>query len=82
MIAFEEMEAILDEIATEFPQEFYKDLNGGIILLPEAKLNNIGRKNDLYILGEYHAGWKYGEIYIPSIMGLFIIYMDILQRNQ
>ena len=33
------MEEILDELATEFPQDFYKDLNGGIVLMPEKKLH-------------------------------------------
>jgi len=53
MISIEEMEAILDEISEEFPPVFYKELNGGIILLPEAKLHEESIGDDLYILGEY-----------------------------
>ena len=56
MISIEEMEVMLDEIAAGIPQEIYRELNGGIVLLPEVKLNNMSSKNDLYILGEYHKG--------------------------
>lgn len=70
MISIEEMEEMLDEIAGGIPQEFYKELNGGIILLPEAKLNPNGRRNDLYILGEYHRGGSMGR-YITIFYGSF-----------
>ena len=71
MISIEEMEAMLDEIAAEIPKEIYRELNGGIILLPEAKLNTISRKNDLYILGEYHKGGSMGR-YITIYYGSFL----------
>lgn len=70
MIEFDEVGKILDEIAAELPQEFYKELNGGIILLPEVKRNPMGRKNDLYIMGEYHAGGGLGR-YIAIYYGSF-----------
>ncbi len=74
MISLDEMDVMLDEIATEFPQELYKELNGGILLLPEAKLNPIGRANDLYILGEYHHNGNMGRyicIYYGSFMQIY-----------
>lgn len=71
MISLEEMETMLDEIANGFPQEMYKELNGGIILLPEAKLNAVSNKNDLYILGEYHKGGNMGR-YITIYYGSFM----------
>lgn len=70
MISIEEVEKILDEIAAELPQEFYKELNGGIILLPEAKLDPLARNNDLYIMGEYHSGGGLGR-YISIYYGSF-----------
>lgn len=70
MITLEEMEEMLDEIASGFPQELYQELNGGIILLPDVKLNSISRKNDLYIMGEYHAGGNMGR-YIAIYFGSF-----------
>ena len=70
MIPIEDMENILEEIAAEFPQEFYKDLNGGIILLPEEKINPRSRKNDLYVMGEYRSGGSMGR-YIAIYYGSF-----------
>lgn len=36
MLTFDQAGELLDEMAEEFPPEFYRDLNGGISLLPEA----------------------------------------------
>lgn len=50
----DEVHEILDEIAEELPQDFFKELNQGIILLPEYKLHRESRAQDkLYIMGEY-----------------------------
>lgn len=70
MIEFEEVGKILDEIAAELPQELYNELNGGIILLPQVKLDPVGRNNDLYIMGEYHSGGGLGR-YIAIYYGSF-----------
>ncbi len=71
MISLVEMEDMLNEIVDKFPQELFKELNGGIILLPEAKLHPITRKNDLYILGEYHKSGNMGR-YITIYCGSFL----------
>lgn len=42
---------ILDMLAEELPPEFYRELNGGILLVPEAKPSQHGP--DLLIMGEY-----------------------------
>ena len=68
MISIEEMEKLLDDIATGFPEELFRELNGGIILLPQAKTNPIG--SDLYILGEYNRGGNLGR-YIAIYYGSF-----------
>ncbi|MEN8904672.1 MAG: metallopeptidase family protein [Clostridiales bacterium] len=70
MISIEEMEIMLDEIANEFPMEFYKDLNGGIIILPEFKMHSKSVNNDLFILGEYHFNMSLGR-YIIIYYGSF-----------
>ncbi len=70
MIPIDEVEIILDEIAAGLPREFYKELNGGIILLPEEKMNPASRKRDLYVLGEYHRGGSMGR-YIAIYYGSF-----------
>lgn len=81
MISIEEMEAMLDEIALELPNEFYKELNGGIILLPEQKLHTKSRKNDLYILGEYNRGGILGR-YIAIYYGSFSQVYGYLPKAQ
>jgi len=70
MVDFDEVGLMLDEIAAELPKEFYKELNGGIILLPEVKKNRISGSNDLYIMGEYHRGGGLGR-YIAIYYGSF-----------
>jgi len=55
VITYEEAGVMLDEIAAELPEEFYKDLNGGVILLTDEKVHpESGDSKDLYIMGEYH----------------------------
>jgi predicted Zn-dependent protease with MMP-like domain len=71
MITIEEMEVMLDEIAEELPQEFYKELNGGILLLPETKRNTEVAGTDLYIMGQYHRSGNLGR-YISIYYGSFI----------
>ena len=51
LLSFDQVGELLDEMAEEFPQEFYAELNGGISLLPEAREDPEGE--DLYIMGEY-----------------------------
>lgn len=70
MISIEEMQKILDDIAAEFPQEFFEELNGGIILLPDAKLHDKDLHNDLFILGQYFRGGSMGR-YIAVYYGSF-----------
>ena len=79
MITFDETGLMLDEIAEEIPQEFYRELNGGVILLNETKRHRDGDKTgDLFILGEYHNDRKgmgglgrYIAIYYGSFVRLY-----------
>ena len=70
MISISEVEAMLEEAAEQIPEELYRDLNGGIILLPEAKLHHQQVAGDLYILGEYHRSRGMGR-YIAIYYGSF-----------
>lgn len=78
MISIDEMEKILDELAEELPEEFYKRLNGGIILLPQVKRNPAG--NDLFIMGEYYKGGNMGS-YIAIYYGSFAKVYGHLSRD-
>ncbi|MDF2653678.1 MAG: hypothetical protein K0R19_152 [Bacillota bacterium] len=66
MVTIEEMEHMLEELASELPQEFYRELNGGILLLPDKKISPEAKKNDLYTMGQYR--------YSPSMGRYIIIY--------
>ena len=71
MVSIEEVEKMLDEISTTLPQEFYNKLNGGILLLPETAKHPKGKKDDLYILGQYHYDRTMGR-YIVMYYGSFM----------
>ena len=74
MVTIDEMESMLDEMASELPLEFFEYLNGGIMLLPEIKFHNKSRRNDLVVLGEYHQDKNMGRyivIYYGSFSRLF-----------
>lgn len=80
MITLEEMEQLLDEIASDFPQEIFSNLNGGISLLPEAKRNVKIEDGNMFILGEYHCGGNMGS-YIAIYYGSFCRAFGHLPRD-
>jgi hypothetical protein len=74
MITIEEAEIMLDELAAELPEQFYKELNGGILLLPDRKLSPEAVNGDLYTLGEYCCSYSMGRyinIYYGSFAALY-----------
>ncbi len=81
MVTIEEMEAMLDELAMELPQAFYKDLNGGIMILPDIKVHDKAVGDDFYILGEYHVDGRLGR-YIVLYYGSFIRVHGHLSNEQ
>ena len=72
ILSFDEAGALLDEMAEEFPPEFYDELNGGIALLPEAKEDSEGEPGELYIMGEYCNDMmgRYINLYFGSFSAL------------
>ena len=72
VLSFDEAGALLDEMAEEFPPEFYEDLNGGILLLPEAMPDPACPGEDLYIMGEYcnDQMGRYINLYYGSFAAL------------
>ncbi len=81
MITIDEMETMLDEIAQELPQELFRELNGGVVLLPNVKLNAHSLNNDLYIMGEYHRSASLGR-YIAIYYGSFARVHGHLPKEQ
>lgn len=53
MYSIDQTNDILDEIADSMPYELYRELSGGILLMPQHKIHPKAIDNDLYILGEY-----------------------------
>ena len=70
MVTIDEMENMLGDIADKMPEEFFEYLNGGILLLPKAKLHPESVGQDLYILGEYYRDAQLGK-YIAIYYGSF-----------
>lgn len=53
MFTIDETNEMLDEIVDTLPQPLFRELSGGIIILPQAKIHPKALDDDLYILGEY-----------------------------
>ena len=53
VLTFDEVGERLDAMAEEFPPVFYRELNGGISLLPEAVEDPEFPPGEIYIMGEY-----------------------------
>ena len=72
ILTFDQVGELLDEMAEEFPQEFYQDLNGGGCLLPEAKPDPDFPEGEMYILGEYCKDMmgRYINLYYGSFAAL------------
>ena len=64
---------MLDEMAAEFPEEFFQELNGGVSLLPETKHNTVDPDGGLFILGEYRRDQmgRYIVLYYGSICAAY-----------
>ena len=74
MISIDRAETILNELAEELPPEVFRDLSGGINLLPESKRHPEAGNGMLYILGENIFDPKLGRrinIYYGSFEKMF-----------
>ena len=69
MFSIDELNTMLDEIAAELPEEVFRELNGGVNLLPEVKRSEFDPDGGLYTLGEYRRDQmgRYIVIYYGSI---------------
>jgi len=69
LFSIEDVNEMLDEAASMLPQEIFRDLNGGVSLLPETKMSSADPGGGLYTLGEYRRDQmgRYIVIYYGSI---------------
>ncbi len=74
MLSIDEFTEQMDKISEELPEEFYKELNGGIVILPDIRQSPYAVADDLYILGSYNSNTSMGryiEIYYGSFKKIF-----------
>ena len=73
MLTFEQAQEALTEIADSLPEEIYRELTGGIILLPECKLSPHAINRDLFIMGDYNHDQlgRYVRIYYGSFAEVY-----------
>ena len=55
MISIEEYRTIISELMDELPEEFFRDLTGGVIVSEALAIPDYARGNDLYTLGQYQV---------------------------
>lgn len=72
MISFDEFEQMAHEIVATLPEEFFRELNGGVMVKEERKVHPQGE--ELSIMGEYvkhrHLG-RYVVLYYGSFMRVY-----------
>ncbi|MCD7833444.1 MAG: metallopeptidase family protein [Lachnospiraceae bacterium] len=70
-MTFDEFETAAYEIADTFPEDFYRELNGGIFVKEQAQLHPADLHGDLFVMGEYHRDYYLGRfivLYYGSFM--------------
>ena len=53
MIGMAEYRNIVSELLDELPEEFFRELTGGVVVSAAAEVPEYARGNDLYTLGQY-----------------------------
>ena len=55
MISIGEYRKTISELLDELPEEFFRELSGGVIVSEMPAVPDYARGNDLYILGQYQV---------------------------
>ena len=53
MITIEQYNNIISELMDELPEEFFRELSGGVIVSEAAVIPDYARGNDLFTMGQY-----------------------------
>lgn len=71
VLSIDEVYDILDQVYAEFPEELFRDLNGGVLLL-EDEVADPEAGEDVYIMGEYCCDemGRYINLYYGSFAAL------------
>lgn len=73
-MTIDEMHELLNELADEIPDEFFRELSGGISLILDVIVSPEARNGDLLILGAYHSGGgtgRYITMHYGSLMKVY-----------
>ena len=62
MISTEEYKAIISDLMDELPEEFFRELTGGVIMSEALVIPDYARDNDLYTLGQYQVCYGLRQI--------------------
>lgn len=74
MVSFDRVYELMQDLADELPKGFFDQLNGGISLSEETRMNPQAKDDDLFTLGEYHHGDALGRrivLYYGSLMAVY-----------
>ncbi|MBQ4192612.1 MAG: hypothetical protein II650_00010 [Clostridia bacterium] len=53
MLTLEEYRTIIEELMDELPEEFFRDLNGGVIVSEALAIPDYARGGDIFTMGQY-----------------------------
>lgn len=71
MISLEVFEDYTMEIVDSFPEVFFRELNGGVMVRAGSPLHPAAEDHDLFVLGEYHIDRYLGR-FIVLYYGSFV----------
>ena len=63
-MSFEEFEAAAYEIAETFPEDFFRELNGGVMVREDCREHPAAVDHDLFVMGEYHRDRYLGRFVV------------------
>ena len=69
MITLEEYKQIVEELLDELPEEFFRELSGGVTVSEATVTPDYAREGELYTLGQYQV--SYGVRQINMFKGSF-----------
>ena len=55
MLSIGEYRNIISELLDELPEEFFRELSGGVIVSEALVIPDYARRNDLYTMGQYQV---------------------------
>ena len=64
MVSLERFEEMVFETEETLPEDFFRELHGGVMVKPESRLHPADLGGDLYVLGEYRKDRYLGRFVV------------------